>query len=55
MQTPSDGYLLVINHGEQVFLYDEQGMSLHSAAIDEPYEIFDLTYTLYYNGRAIEP
>lgn len=53
-KTPSDGYLLVINHGEQVFLYDEQGMSLHSAAIDEPYEIFDLTYTLYYNGRAIE-
>lgn len=54
VQAPSDGYLLVINHGEQVFLYDEQGMSLHSAAIDEPYEIFDLTYTLYYNGRAIE-
>lgn len=54
VQTPSEGYLLVINHGEQVFLYDEQGMSLHSAAIDEPYEIFDLTYTLYYNGRAIE-
>lgn len=53
-KTPTDGYLLVINHGEQVFLYDEQGASLQNAAIDEPYEIFPLSYTLYYNGKAIE-
>lgn len=53
-QAPLDGYTLVINHGDQVFLYDEEGTSLHSAALDEPYQIFDLTYTLFYNGQEIK-
>lgn len=48
-----DGYSLVINHGDQVFLYNEDGTSLHSAAIDEPYQKFDLSYTLFYNGQPI--
>ena len=51
---PSDGYTLIINHGDQTFLYDEEGSSLHSNAIDEPYQIFDLSYTLYYNGKEIK-
>ena len=50
---PVDGYSLVINHGDQVFLYNEDGTSLHSAAIDEPYQKFDLSYTLFYNGQPI--
>ena len=51
---PVDGYSLVINHGDQVFLYNEDGTSLHSAAIDEPYQKFDLSYTLFYNGQPID-
>ena len=51
---PVDGYSLVINHGNQVFLYNEDGTSLHSAAIDEPYQKFDLSYTLFYNGQPID-
>ena len=50
---PVDGYSLIINHGDQVFLYNEDGTSLHSAAIDEPYQKFDLSYTLFYNGQPI--
>lgn len=50
---PVDGYSLVINHGDQVFLYNEDGTSLHSVAIDEPYQKFDLSYTLFYNGQPI--
>lgn len=48
------GYNLVINNGDQVFLYDQNGMSLQSAAIDQPYNISDLSYTLSYNGVPIE-
>ena len=50
----SNGYALVINHGDQTFLYNEEGASLHSNAIDEPYQLFDLSYTLYYNGNEIK-
>lgn len=50
----SNGYVLVINHGDQTFLYNEEGASLHSNAIDEPYQLFDLSYTLYYNGNEIK-
>ena len=52
--TSSNGYALVINHGDQTFLYNEEGASLHSNAIDEPYQLFDLSYTLYYNGNEIK-
>lgn len=52
--TSSNGYVLVINHGDQTFLYNEEGASLHSNAIDEPYQLFDLSYTLYYNGNEIK-
>lgn len=52
--TSSNGYTLVINHGDQTFLYNEEGASLHSNAIDEPYQLFDLSYTLYYNGNEIK-
>lgn len=48
------GYNLVINNGDQVFLYDQNGMSLQSAAIDQPYNILDLSYTLSYNGVPIK-
>lgn len=48
------GYNLVINNGDQVFLYDQNGMSLQSAAIDQPYNISDLSYTLSYNGVPID-
>ena len=48
------GYNLVINNGDQVFLYDQNGMSLQSAAIDQPYNISDLSYTLSYNGVPIK-
>lgn len=48
------GYNLVINNGDQVFLYDQNGMSLQSAAIDQPYNISDLSYTLIYNGVPID-
>lgn len=48
------GYNLVINNGDQVFLYDQNGMSLQSAAIDQPYNISDLSYTLFYNGVPID-
>lgn len=48
------GYNLVINNGDQVFLYDQNGMSLQSAAIDQPYNFSDLSYTLSYNGVPIE-
>lgn len=50
----SNGYVLIINHGDQTFLYNEEGASLHSNAIDEPYQLFDLSYTLYYNGNEIK-
>ncbi len=53
-QTPQEGYTLIINNGDQVFLYDEDGTSLHCAAIDEPYKIQDLSFTLWYNGKAIQ-
>ena len=52
--TSSNGYTLIINHGDQTFLYNEEGASLHSNAIDEPYQLFDLSYTLYYNGNEIK-
>ena len=48
------GYNLVINNGDQVFLYDQNGMSLQSVAIDQPYNISDLSYTLSYNGVPIK-
>lgn len=48
------GYNLVINNGDQIFLYDQNGMSLQSAAIDQPYNISDLSYTLIYNGVSID-
>ena len=48
------GYNLVINNGDQIFLYDQNGMSLQSAAIDQPYNISDLSYTLSYNGVPIK-
>lgn len=48
------GYNLIINNGDQVFLYDQNGMSLQSAAIDQPYNISDLSYTLSYNGVPIK-
>lgn len=53
-KAPSLGYNLVINNGDQVFLYNEAGDSLQNDSIDEPYDISDLTYSLYYNGRKIE-
>lgn len=51
---PFEGYKLIINNGEQVFLYNEEGTSLQSEGMDEPYKIFPLSYTLYYNGIPIE-
>ena len=53
-KAPSLGYNLVIDNGDQVFLYNEAGDSLQNASVDEPYDISDLTYSLYYNGRKIE-
>lgn len=53
-QAPREGYSLMINHGDQVFLYNQDGSSLHNDSIDSPYEIFDLSYTLFYNGTAIQ-
>ena len=53
-KAPSLGYNLVINNGDQVFLYNEEGDSLQNDSVDEPYDISDLTYSLYYNGRKIE-
>lgn len=53
-KAPSLGYNLVINNGDQVFLYNEAGDSLQNDSVDEPYDISDLTYSLYYNGRKIE-
>lgn len=53
-KAPSLGYNLVINNGDQVFLYNEAGDSLQNNSIDEPYDISDLTYSLYYNGRKME-
>lgn len=52
-QIPNDGYVLAINNGDQVFLYDEEGTSLHSAGLDQPYSIRDLSFSLFHNGEEI--
>ena len=52
-QIPNDGYVLTINNGDQVFLYNEEGTSLHSAGLDQPYSIRDLFFTLFHNGEEI--
>ena len=52
-QVPNDGYVLTINNGDQVFLYDEEGTSLHSAGLDQPYSIRDLSFSLFHNGEEI--
>ena len=52
-QIPNDGYVLTINNGDQVFLYNEEGTSLHSAGLDQPYSIRDLSFTLFHNGEEI--
>lgn len=52
-QIPNDGYVLAINNGDQVFLYNEEGTSLHSAGLDQPYSIRNLSFTLFHNGEEI--
>lgn len=53
-QAPSQGYSLIINNGEQNFLYNEDGISLCHEGLDNPYQISDLSYSFFENGKQIE-
>ena len=48
-------YSLVINNGNQVFKYDEEGISPAHPALENPIEILPLSFTLYDDkGRPVE-
>lgn len=48
-------YTLIINNGTQVFNYTENGVSPTNNSLDNPYEIPQLTFTVYDNkGKAVE-
>ena len=53
-KSAQNGYSLIINNGNQTFLYDENGLSLEGDSLESPYKISDLSYTLLYDGKAIE-
>ena len=43
------GYSLVINNGQQVFKYNEDGVSPTNNSVEKPYEPLALSYTIYNN------
>ena len=48
-------YTLIINNGTQVFNYTENGVAPTNNSLDNPYEIPQLTFTVYDNkGKAVE-
>lgn len=53
--SPEDRYLLVIENGNQVFKYNEAGISPANESKDEPYEIPALTFSIYdYKGNKLQ-
>ena len=50
----TSGYELVINNGNQTFLYDQHGISLYGDSLENPYPIKELSFSLYRNGQEIE-
>lgn len=49
------GYSLVINNGQQVFKYNEDGVSPTSNSVENPYEPLALSFTIYNNlGEPLE-
>lgn len=42
-----NAYTLVVNNGDQVFKYNEQGVSPTSKSLENPQEIYPLSFTLY--------
>lgn len=49
------GYSLVINNGQQVFKYNEDGVSPTSNSVENPYEPLALSFTIYDNlGKPLE-
>lgn len=43
----ANAYTLVINNGDQVFKYNEQGVAPTSKSLENPQEIYPLSFTLY--------
>lgn len=50
----SNGYSLVINNGNQSFLYNQSGTALYGDTLENPYEIKPLSFSLFYKGREID-
>ena len=47
-------YSLVINNGDQIFKYNEQGISPASLSLENPQKVLPLTFTIYDNqGRVV--
>lgn len=47
-------YSLVINNGDQIFKYNEQGISPTSLSLENPQKVLPLTFTIYDNqGRVV--
>lgn len=47
LNTQDNSYTLVINNGNQIFKYNEDGISPASKALENPQEIYPLSFTLY--------
>lgn len=50
----TNGYELIINNGNQTFLYDQNGVSLYGDSLENPYPVQELSFSLYKNGNKIE-
>ena len=47
LNTNDNSYTLIINHGDQVFKYNEDGISPTSKSLENPQAIYPLSFTLY--------
>lgn len=47
LNTSDSKYTLVINHGDQIFKYNNEGISPTSKSLENPQEIYPLSFTLF--------